>query len=245
MLTRIATTKRSAAGRPRRSGIAADNYSDAVTETSAVDHHGASRPRPVTQYTARNYPQAYWNRTAFVCEPTGHLVATFVLEPHGAGFRSRNAWNLVASDDEWAAPVMAEVGPDGNVWVLDWYNYIIQHNPTPVGFQTGKGNAYETELRDKRHGRVFRVVPKGWKEEKSRSLAGAVPDAYVEMLRNKNVLGAEAQRLLVERDKLMFSALRESPVCRRSPRRLMRSDCTHLRFIRLDNAWIGCDGDAE
>ncbi len=31
-------------------------------------------------------------------------------------------------------PIMAEVGPDGNVWVLDWYNYIIQHNPVPAGF---------------------------------------------------------------------------------------------------------------
>ena len=41
-------------------------------------------------------------------------------------------------------PIMAEVGPDGNVWVIDWYNFIVQHNPTPQGFKTGKGNAYET-----------------------------------------------------------------------------------------------------
>ena len=47
--------------------------------------------------------------------------------------------NLVASDDEWAAPIMAEVGPDGNVWILDWYNFIVQHNPTPAGFRTGRG----------------------------------------------------------------------------------------------------------
>ncbi len=36
-------------------------------------------------YTARRYPQEYWNRTAFVCEPTGHLVGTFVLTPDGRG----------------------------------------------------------------------------------------------------------------------------------------------------------------
>ena len=34
---------------------------------------------------------------------------------------------------------MAEVGPDGNVWVIDWYNYIVQHNPTPDGFQDRQG----------------------------------------------------------------------------------------------------------
>ncbi len=69
-------------------------------------------------------------------------------------------WNLVASDDEWTAPINAEVGPDGHVWVIDWYNYIVQHNPTPHGFKTGKGNAYETPLRDKTHGRIYRIVYK-------------------------------------------------------------------------------------
>ncbi|MEZ6057356.1 MAG: ThuA domain-containing protein [Planctomycetaceae bacterium] len=109
-------------------------------------------------YTARTYPQQYWNRTAFVCGPTGHLVGTFVLKPDGADFHSTSPCNLIASDDEWSAPIMAEVGPDGNVWVLDWYNYIIQHNPTPQGFQNGKGNAYESDLRDKKHGRIYRIT---------------------------------------------------------------------------------------
>ena len=52
----------------------------------------------------------------------------------------------------------AEVGPDGALWVIDWYNYIIQHNPTPRGFRTGRGAAYETPLRDKTHGRIYRVA---------------------------------------------------------------------------------------
>ena len=69
-----------------------------------------------------------------------------------------NAFNTVASIDDWSAPIMSEVGPDGNVWVLDWYNYIVQHNPTPNGFQTGKGAAYESDLRDKRFARVYRLV---------------------------------------------------------------------------------------
>ncbi len=124
-----------------------------------VDHHGGyTAAAGHSIYTARKYPQAWWNRTAFVCGPTGHLVGTFVLTPDGAGFKSTSPFNLVASDDEWAAPIMAETGPDGLVWVLDWYNYIVQHNPTPHGFETGKGNAYETDLRDKRHGRVYRVT---------------------------------------------------------------------------------------
>ena len=105
-----------------------------------VDHHGGyTAAAGHALYTARAYPQQYWNRTAFVCEPTGHLVGTFVLGRDGADFHSTSPANLLASDDEWVAPIMAEVGPDGNVWVIDWYNYIVQHNPTPQGFETGEG----------------------------------------------------------------------------------------------------------
>jgi hypothetical protein len=144
-------------------GIADSNKFEAITDkVRQVDHHGGfTAAAGHALYTARNYPQEYWNRAAFVAEPTGHLIATFILRPDGSGFRSRNSWNLFASDDEWTSPIMAEVGPDGNIWVIDWYNYIVQHNPTPPGFRTGRGNAYEIDLRDKKHGRIYRLVYSG------------------------------------------------------------------------------------
>ena len=71
---------------------------------------------------------------------------------------TRDGWNLFAGSEEWVAPVHAQVGPDGAVWVADWYNFITQHNPTPTGFSNGKGNAYETSLRDRMRGRIYRVV---------------------------------------------------------------------------------------
>jgi putative membrane-bound dehydrogenase-like protein len=109
-------------------------------------------------YTARAFPKEYWNQVAFVAEPTAHLLGKFRLEAKGADFVAHNERSFLASTDEWCAPTMAEVGPDGALWVIDWYNYIVQHNPTPAGFKTGKGNAYETPLRDKTHGRIYRVV---------------------------------------------------------------------------------------
>ena len=145
-------------------GIADSNKFEPFDENKVrqVDHHGGfTAAAGHALYTARNYPKEYWNRAAFVTEATGHLIATFILREDGAGFRSKNSWNLLASNDEWSGPIMAEVGPDGNVWIIDWYNFIIQHNPTPVGFKTGKGNAYESELRDKKHGRIYRLVYTG------------------------------------------------------------------------------------
>ncbi|MCA9259338.1 MAG: ThuA domain-containing protein, partial [Planctomycetales bacterium] len=116
-----------------------------------VDHHGGyTAAAGHALYTARTFPEQWWNKTAFVCGPTGHLIGTFVLNRDGANYTSTSPVNLLASNDEWSAPIMAEVGPDGSVWVIDWYNYIVQHNPTPQGFETGKGHAYESDLRDKK-----------------------------------------------------------------------------------------------
>ena len=151
-------------------------------------------------YTARNYPPQFWNRTAFVSDPTGHLTATFVLKPNGTDFTAWNDFNLLASDDEWTAPIAAEVGPDGNVWVIDWYNYVVQHNPTPAGFETGKGNAYVTPLRDKRHGRIYRVVHEQGTETPTPQLDPNDPKTLLAALSHPNMFWRlTAQRLLVER----------------------------------------------
>lgn len=183
-------------------GIAGNAPMHPITDkVRQVDWHGHfTAAAGHALYTARLYPKTYWNRAAFVTEPTGHLVASFLIEKRGADYRSYNAFNLLASDDEWAAPIMAEVGPDGCVWVIDWYNYIVQHNPTPTGFKTGRGNAYETPLRDKTHGRIYRIVPRGAKPAAAPSLAGARPEALVAALKNDNLFWRRhAQRLLVER----------------------------------------------
>ncbi len=183
-------------------GIAANDRFEAITDrVRQVDNHGRfTAAAGHALYTARTYPREYWNRAAFVCEPTGHLAATFLLQPQGAGFSSRNAWNLVASDDEWTAPIAAEVGPDGHVWVIDWYNYIVQHNPTPAGYRTGRGNAYETRLRDKRRGRIWRVVYTASQPEAQVSLSANDPAGLVAALRHPNMFWRKhAQRLLIER----------------------------------------------
>ncbi|MFM8577721.1 MAG: PVC-type heme-binding CxxCH protein [Planctomycetaceae bacterium] len=166
-----------------------------------VDHHGRFTAAAGHRlFTARAFPREYWNRTAFVCEPTGHIVATFQLSPRGAGFTSRMAWDLVASDDEWTAPIQAEVGPDGQVWVIDWYNFIVQHNPTPAGFETGRRGAYVTPLRDKTHGRIWRVVHGRPSTSRRESLAEASLNELVATLRDDNLFWRErAQRALVQR----------------------------------------------
>lgn len=190
---------------PTRLGTIADSQKIfPITEkVRQVDQHGNyTAGAGLTVYTARNFPREYWNRIAFVNEPTGHVVGMFSLEPRGADFVAHNQKSFLASDDEWTAPIAAEVGPDGALWVIDWYNYIIQHNPTPPGFKTGARGAYETPIRDKTHGRIYRVVWNNAKPVPRFDLSKATPAQLVAMLKNDNLLWrSHAQRLLVERNK--------------------------------------------
>ncbi|HEY1067488.1 MAG TPA: PVC-type heme-binding CxxCH protein, partial [Pirellulales bacterium] len=198
--------------------IAADAHIEPTTENiRQMDNHGSfTAAVGHALYTARAYPKEYWNRTSFVSEPTAHLTAVFTIQPDGADYHSKYGWNLLSSDDEWCAPTIAEVGPDGQVWVVDWYNYIVQHNPTPVGYKTGKGAAYETDLRDKTHGRIYRVVYRGDRPADSKELARSVtapfslaggaktdPAKLVAALKSDNLLWRRhAERLLIERGQL-------------------------------------------
>lgn len=150
-------------------------------------------------YTARAFPEEYWNRIAFVCEPTGRIIHRAVLEKNGSGFEEKDGWNFTASADEWFGPVHAEVGPDGALWVLDWYNFIIQHNPTPEGFENGKGNAYIDSLREYTRGRIYRISYENAPDYDPLELSGEEPKKLVRALRHDNMFWRlTAQRMLVE-----------------------------------------------
>lgn len=158
-------------------------------------------------YTARDYPERYWNRCALVTEPTVHLIHQGFLKRDGSGWtEDGDGMNLVASEEEWFAPVHAEVGPDGAVWFADWYNFIIQHNPTPKkehgGFDTttGAGGAHVNPLRDTKHGRIYSIRWRNAAKKPRFTLDPANGPQLVAALANDNLFWRlTAQRLLVER----------------------------------------------
>lgn len=173
--------------------------------TAAAGHH---------IYTARSFPQDWWNRAALVNAPTGNLLYRANLKPEGTHFIAENGWNVVASVDEWFSPIYAETGPDGAIWISDWYSFLIQHNPTPNpgrgGFEAkrGRGNAFESPLRDYSRTRVYRINAKGGTPSKSFDLSNGDPAQLLAALQSDNMLWRmHAQRLIVEsKDSQTFAA---------------------------------------
>ncbi|MFK7909182.1 MAG: PVC-type heme-binding CxxCH protein [Akkermansiaceae bacterium] len=162
-------------------------------------------------YTARLFPEGWHNQRALICAPTCKLVAAPRLKRNGAGFKTTNYEdNIFASADSWSAPVAAEVGPDGAIYIADWYNSIIQHNVYGPNQKKGKGNAYLTEHRDRKHGRIFRIVPKKGKPTSSPALDSTAE--RITALSHPNLFWRlTAQRLIMEKDgKQAVSALTQT-----------------------------------
>jgi putative membrane-bound dehydrogenase-like protein len=172
-----------------------------LDEVRQVDQHGRyTSASGFHMYTARDFPKEYWNRHAFVSDPTGHLTGEFIMSKDGSSYTAKNIGSFLASQDEWFSPIQTRVGPDGALWVLDWYNIVIQHNPTPEGKETGEGNAYVNDLRDRQHARIYRVVNKEADHSQNVNLGDASPGELVQTLRDDNLFWRlTAQRLLVER----------------------------------------------
>ena len=102
-----------------------------------------------------------WNASHFVCEPTVNLVHHDLVQPDGVSFSARKVREaeFIASTDLWFRPVDVRVGPDGALYVLDFYNQAVVHNDTR-GPEHGPTNAAIRPDRDHLHGRIWRVQHK-------------------------------------------------------------------------------------
>ena len=80
----------------------------------------------------------------------GHRVCRYIVSEDGAGFTSREQVELIKSNHVAFRPIDVKMGPDGAIYIADWYNPIIQHGE--VDFRDPR--------RDHTHGRIWRVTAK-------------------------------------------------------------------------------------
>ena len=90
-----------------------------------------------------------------VANPIISKIQTIAMHRDGAYWKLAQLPDLITCDDPFFRPVALTNGPDGCIYIVDWYNKIISHNEVPRAHPD----------RDKTRGRIWRVKPKAAKTE--------------------------------------------------------------------------------
>jgi len=105
-----------------------------------------------------------WNYSYFTGEPTVNLVSHYFVKPDGVSYttekeKGREETEFIRSSDLWFRPVENRVGPDGALYIVDFYNQAVIHNDTR-GPLHGPANAAVRPDRDHYFGRIWKVQHK-------------------------------------------------------------------------------------
>ena len=104
------------------------------------------------------WPKGY-DGVMYIANPITSKVNAIRQHRDGSGYRLEKLDDFVTCDDPFFRPIAMTMGPDGCLYVIDWYNKIISHNEV----------ARNHPDRDKQSGRIWRIKPKGF-------VAQTVPD---------------------------------------------------------------------
>jgi putative heme-binding domain-containing protein len=112
--------------------------------------HGSTGIGGIAYYAADHFPAPYRDNI-FIGNVVTSRINQDKLEWHGSSPKAIAQPDFVVSDDPWFRPVDLELGPDGALYVADFYNRIIGHYEVPLNHPG----------RDRERGRIWRIVYKG------------------------------------------------------------------------------------
>lgn len=189
---------------------------------SIVNHkHQKAAYCGITWFDSPAYPEEYRN-VLYMGNIHGGCINADIAEPKGASYQGKphpgfpapagafqhdtvrkigegkeaKLADFLTANDAWFMPVVQKVGPDGCLYILDWYDryHCYQDaNADPEGVERAKG-------------RLYRVVYKGHKHQKAPNLGALNDQELIGLLDDSNIYHREtAQRLLQERMSLTLA----------------------------------------
>lgn len=156
-------------------------------------HHGLNPGSPkhcgLEILSGSHLPEEY-RGNAITNDFRGHRVCRFVLKDDGSTYASQEKTELIKSNHPAFRPIDVKMGPDGAIYIADWYNPIIQHGE--VDFRDPR--------RDHTHGRIWRITAKGRPLVKKPDLVNAKTAELLDQLKSPEDWNRhQARRMLKER----------------------------------------------
>ena len=152
-------------------------------------------------YRGTSFPPSFYGN-AFICETAGNLVQRCIIEESDGTLKGSVATpdrEFLASTDERFRPVNLFNGPDGNLFVVDFYRGIIQHRLFMTSF-------LRTQVEDRELatplglGRIWRISPNHDNGNEQPQMSTASSETLVQYLDHPQGWWRDtAQRVLVDR----------------------------------------------
>lgn len=156
----------------------------------------------VTWYQGGLFPDSF-NNVTFIAEPVHNLVHADRISDKGATFTASRVYpkkEFLASTDAWFRPVQFYIGPDGALYVIDYYREIIEHPEWMSDSVNKSGALYNGSTK----GRIYRITPVNTSKINwcnNINLASASTEELIKTLNSNNIWWRRnAQRLLVEKN---------------------------------------------
>ncbi|MDP6520474.1 MAG: c-type cytochrome [Planctomycetota bacterium] len=128
---------------------------------------------------------APWDETFFIANPILSAIQAIRVTrrgPDGGDLSLERAEDLLTSEDRNFRPVAIHFGPDGCLYVVDWYNPIISHNEVPR----------DHPERDKHRTRIWRIRHESQDRRTPTDVGSAVDGELVDLLRSPSTWVARA-----------------------------------------------------
>lgn len=156
----------------------------------------------LTMYQGGVFPDDF-DSVTFVAEPVSNLVHADRLTDQGTTFTASRLYpqkEFLASTDAWFRPVNTYIGPDGALYIVDYYRQIIEHPEWMAEEVVQSGDLYNGTDQ----GRIYRITPTGSQPAtwtKDLLLGDASVEQLVEALAHPNIWWrSNAQRLLLDQN---------------------------------------------
>ncbi len=190
---------------------------------SIVDHkHQKAAYCGIHYFDSAAYPEAYRGKL-FMGNIHGNCVNVDRLERDGSTYKAEATPDFLSANDAWFMPVVQKTGPDGCLYILDWYDryHCYQDaNRDPAGI-------------DRLKGRLYRVRYKNTPRRAGFDLARESDATLIQHLGSPNVYDRDiAQRLLTER---LLNG-KASPTTRAALKSLVLDDSS-ARKARIHGLW--------
>jgi putative membrane-bound dehydrogenase-like protein len=118
---------------------------------SIVDHtHQKAAYCGIHYFDGDAYPREYRDRLV-MGNIHGNCINVDVLARNGSTYRGQAAPDFLTAHDAWFMPVSQKTGPDGCLYVLDWYDRYHCYQDArrdPAGIDRGKGRLYRIRYKD-------------------------------------------------------------------------------------------------